>query len=62
MQQILRLSEGSIGEIVRLISTAATEAIRSGKERIDASLLDELRWIAPGDRRQVAERALGLAG
>lgn len=62
MQGIVRLSEGTIGEIVRLISTAAAEAIRSGKERIDATLLDELRWIAPGDRRQVAERALGLAG
>lgn len=62
MQGIVRLSEGTIGEIVRLVSTAAAEAIRSGKEKIDATLLDELRWIAPGDRRQVAERALGLAG
>jgi hypothetical protein len=62
MQRIVALSEGTIGEIVRLVSTAASQAIRSGKEKIDARLLDELRWIAPGDRRQAAERVLGLAG
>lgn len=61
MHRIVGLSEGTIGEIVRLVSTAADQAIKCGKEMIDAELLDELRWIPPSDRRQAAERALGLA-
>jgi hypothetical protein len=38
-QRILSLTEGVLGRICRLVETAAVEAIRSGKERIDLSLL-----------------------
>lgn len=62
LNRIVALSEGTIGEIFRLISLAAAEAIMSGNEKIDADLLDKLRWIPPGNRRQAAERALGLPG
>ena len=40
-QRILSLKEGVLGRICRLVETAAVEAIRSGKERIDLSLLKD---------------------
>jgi hypothetical protein len=40
-QRILSLTEGVLVRICRLLDTAAIEAIRSQKERIDLSLLKE---------------------
>jgi hypothetical protein len=40
-QRILSLTEGVLGRICRLVETAAVEAIRTGKERIDLSLLKD---------------------
>jgi Bacterial TniB protein len=40
-QRVLSLTEGVLGRICRLVETAAVEAIRSGKERIDLSLLKD---------------------
>ena len=53
--RLLALSEGTIGEIAGLIAAAATEAIRSGHECIDAALLDRLDWTAPSARKWRAE-------
>lgn len=50
-ERIMALSEGTIGEIASLIAHAATEAIRSGHECIDAALLDRLDWSAPSARK-----------
>jgi replication-associated recombination protein RarA len=62
MDMIVSLSEGTIGEMIRLVALAAAEAINSGKEQIDRELLQYLRWIPPSERRKAAERALGLTG
>jgi hypothetical protein len=59
MSRVLALSGGTIGEIVRLVNAAAAEAIQNGAERIDASVIDGLRWIPPDDRRRAAELSLG---
>lgn len=61
MGRILGLSEGTIGEIMRLLSAAAQEAISTGHELIDVDLLDKMQWIPPSERRQAAERVLGLS-
>ncbi len=60
IKRIVGLSEGTIGEIVRLILSAACEAIRSGQEFVDNILIDELRWIPPSERRAAAEHMLGV--
>lgn len=60
INRIVGLSEGTIGEIVRLILSAACEAIRSGQEFVDNVLIDELRWIPPSERRTAAEHVLGV--
>jgi len=59
MGRILALSGGTIGEIVRLVTAAAEEAIQSGAERIDLPLIDGLQWIPPDERRRAAELSLG---
>jgi hypothetical protein len=61
-QRILGLTEGVLIRICRLIETAATEAIRSGRERIDLSLLtdnlvaESLISIADRRSRRVSAR------
>jgi hypothetical protein len=52
-ERIYALSEGTIGEISAVITTAAVEAIRSGEERIDRKLLDRIDYVTPSDRRRV---------
>ncbi len=51
--KILELSEGYIGEIVSIVKELAVLAIRSGKEKVDISLLRELGWVAPSGRRNI---------
>lgn len=48
--RILALSEGKLGEISSLLELAAIRAIRTGQERIDVKILDDIGWIAPSDR------------
>jgi hypothetical protein len=61
-QRILSLSEGVLVRICRLLDTAATEAIRSSRERIELSLLREnlvaesLVSIADRQNRRVGAR------
>ena len=49
--RIFKMSEGYIGEISRVLTEAAVAAVRSGHERIDLTVLKELDWCAPKDRR-----------
>jgi hypothetical protein len=53
---LLALSEGTIGELSSLLVASTIEAIRTGKERIDLSLLQELEWIPPSEQKRHVER------
>ncbi|MGO4562732.1 TniB family NTP-binding protein [Rhizobiales bacterium 3FA27D7] len=53
---IFQLSEGLIGEIVAIVSAAATAAARSGAERITKSELEQLRYIPVSKRRRAPAR------
>lgn len=49
--QIYSMAEGYIGETSSLLTKAAVEAVRSGSERIDRSLLNKLDWLSPSNRK-----------
>lgn len=53
---IFRLSEGLIGEMVAIVSTAAVRALKSGKEQITKSDIEELNYIPVSMRRRAAVR------
>jgi type II secretory pathway predicted ATPase ExeA len=52
--KLLAMSEGTIGELSRILVAAATEAIRSGRERIDEKTLREIDWQPPSERKRSA--------
>lgn len=56
--KLLSMSEGTIGELSRLLIAAATEAICSGQERIDEATLRRLNWQPPSERKRRAEGLL----
>jgi len=49
--KILSLSEGTIGEISKVIKKASTLAIQSKNEKITLSILDRIDYISPTDRK-----------
>jgi hypothetical protein len=55
-RKVFQLSEGLIGEIVAIVTTAAVAAARSGAERITKAGIDELRYIPVSKRRQASLR------
>lgn len=50
--KLYSMSEGYIGEISRLLVSAAVRAVETKYERIDKKLLDSLGWTAPSERRK----------
>lgn len=50
-RKILGMSEGILGEVATVLTRAAELAIREGKERIDANLLDRITFAVPSRRR-----------
>ena len=58
-REIFRLSEGLIGEIVAVVTTAAVAAARSGAERITKASIDQLDYV-PVSRRRRARLRDGL--
>jgi hypothetical protein len=52
---ILERSEGTIGEVVKLLTQAACEAIKSGKEYIDLEILKFTDYRSPSERRKLYE-------
>jgi hypothetical protein len=52
---ILERSEGIIGEIAALLTQAAAEVIRSGKEYIDLETLEQINYRSPTERRRLYE-------
>lgn len=55
-RKLLALSEGSLGELAALLTSAAVYAVQSGAERIDEQVLAALDWVPPSERRRRAER------
>lgn len=50
-RQIFTMSEGYIGEVSRILTDAAVIAVKTGHEKIDEKILNDLEWCAPSDRR-----------
>lgn len=48
--RLLTMSEGTIGELAKLLRRAAVKAIDSGTERITLPLLSRVGYISPSDR------------
>jgi hypothetical protein len=57
-RKLLALSEGSLGELSVLLTSAAVYAVRSGTECIDEKVLAAIDWIPPSERRRRAERLI----
>jgi hypothetical protein len=55
-RKFLALSEGSLGELSVLLTSAAVYAVHSGAERIDEKVLAAIDWVPPSERRRRAER------
>ena len=55
-RQLLMLSEGSLGELSVLLTSAAVYAVQSSVERIDEKVLAAIDWVPPSERRRRAER------
>jgi hypothetical protein len=55
---LLTRSEGAIGELAHLLSTAAVAAVESGEETINHRTLNMADYIGPSERRRQFEREL----
>lgn len=55
---LLDRSEGTIGELASLLTTAAITAVSSGEESITADSLAQADYLGPTERRRTFERAL----
>jgi hypothetical protein len=55
---ILARTDGSIGEISKLLVTAAITAVKSGEERMSAKIFKLADYQSPAERRRTFERAL----
>jgi hypothetical protein len=55
-QYLLERSEGTIGEMARLLGAAAEAAIASGEESINRKTLLQTRYDSPSERRRAFER------
>lgn len=56
--RILSISQGTIGEISKVISLASIEAIKSGVEFISKDILDAIDYTPPSERRNIASKLL----
>jgi hypothetical protein len=50
--KLLARSEGTIGELKALLAAAATDAMRSGTERITEEIIDGCNYVPPSTRKQ----------
>lgn len=53
-RKILASAEGVLGEVLTLVTRAATHAISSGTEAITMKTIDEMDFIPPSQRRRLA--------
>jgi len=57
-QYLLTRSEGTIGELARLLTDAAVAAIESGEEAVNQRTLLMAEYVGPTERRRLFEREL----
>jgi hypothetical protein len=55
-QTLLAQSEGSLGELSALLTTAAVYAVTHAIEQINDAVLVAIDWVPPSERRRQAER------
>lgn len=55
-ERLLAASEGTIGELVAVLSAAAIYAVRAGTEQIDDRVLTAIAWTPPSERKRRVER------
>lgn len=60
MSKLHMMSEGYIGELSRLLTNVAVDAVTSGEERITLSSLNKSDWVAPSDRKRQMDKLLGF--
>lgn len=53
-EKIFSAAEGILGEVVSIVTRAAVRAVTSGSEAITATLIDEIGFVSPSQRRRVA--------
>jgi len=51
--EILRMSEGVIGEVAEIISEAAAYALRNHQEAITLDILRDIKWVLPSKRAKM---------
>ena len=57
-QYLLARSEGTIGELTRLLTAAAIVGVESGEESINHRTLVMADYVGPTERRRLFEREL----
>lgn len=55
-QKLLTMSEGFIGELSRILTKSAINAIEDNSEQITIKTLDAIHWVKPSERRKAAEK------
>lgn len=50
--KLFSMSEGYIGELSRLLTSAAVHAVETEQERIDERVLNGINWVPPSDRKR----------
>ena len=55
---LLARSEGTIGELARLLTAAAVAAVETGEERINHRTLSLADYLGPSERRRIFEKQL----
>lgn len=50
--KLLSMSDGLIGELAQILTSAAIHAVKSGKERIDIKILESIGWVSPSERKR----------
>lgn len=54
--KLFSMCEGYIGELSRLLTSAAVHAVEMRREKIDERVLSEIGWVSPSDRkRQISQ-------
>lgn len=56
--RLMSMSEGYIGELSQLLSSAAVHAVQSGVEKIDDKVLDAIHWTSSSQRKHKLDKAI----
>lgn len=56
--KLLSMSEGTIGDLSKLLNKAAIHAIKSKSERITIKVLSSINWIPPSEHKRQVDKVL----